>query len=300
MPLVDPCYLGEIEPFPARRSTIFTPLSERHSAARVSRHAPLSLTFDILIHPRHPTVDLVGKCPLATLHHMLASLIHSPLRWLDVSVVIVLAVRQKLADDLHGMLYAPRGIPKGLVRAENHEHVRHGWRRETQIGSWPEVLPNGLLPCWGVAAAEQWSVVLGAPVDSVESARDGVEAGREDENVQLMLFAVQSFDALGCDGVNGRFLQIYQVHVGFIVGLEVTAFQRYSSRAKAMICGDQGSRNVGIVDSIPDLFCHERGIELVGLGINVRVAEYAEPLAETWLGIEFFPQSESILVCHFR
>ena len=115
-----------------------------------------------------------------------------------------------------------------------------------------------------------------------------------------MLFAVQRSEAPGCNAVNGRCLQIYEVSVGFVAGFEVPAFQSYATRATAMVFRDQGSRNVGIVDSVPDLLCHESGIELVGLGSSVCVAEDAEPLAEAWLGVEFFPQSESFFIGHFR
>ena len=121
---------GEIETPPTSRSTTPTPLSERVSATRVPRHTPPTLPLNIPIHTRHPTIHLIEQRSTTTPHHLLTPFLHRLLRRLDISIVIILTVSQKLADDQHGMLDAPRRIPKGLMRSENYERVGYGGRRE--------------------------------------------------------------------------------------------------------------------------------------------------------------------------
>lgn len=78
---------------------------------------------EVLVHARHPRVDLVSQEALAAVMYMLSPLFHASLSGLRVRDVIVAGEPNEVSHALHGVLNTPRYISEHLMRPHDHEHV---------------------------------------------------------------------------------------------------------------------------------------------------------------------------------
>src|SRR5207237_9045722 len=92
--------------------------------------------------------------------------------------------------------------------------------------------------------------------------------------------------------------EVDQGDVGLVVHLEIAAFERYPTRAEAVICRDQLLGDRRIRDPLADLAREELRDQCVGLAVHQDVAEVAHPDAETGLTVELLPESLTLLWGH--
>src|SRR5437899_1498603 len=92
--------------------------------------------------------------------------------------------------------------------------------------------------------------------------------------------------------------EVAQRDVGLVVHLEIAAFERYPTRAEAVICRDQLLGDRRIRDPLADLAREELRDQRVGLAVHQDVAEIAHPDAEAGFAVELFPECFALLWCH--
>jgi hypothetical protein len=251
-------YLRKDKSFVPRRPALLAPSTVLDRTPSVSRRVigPLSLALNVFIDTRHPAIDFVDQTAFAALIHMLRPCIDCLLRWFDSRVVIVLTVLEQVLDDLHCVFDTSRGIAKGLMGAERHEHVGHRRYSDAEEGMRLVVRPNSSLAVLTVATGDKGTIALAVPFDCVESAGNCIEASGVDQNVQPVLLAVRGLDAVCHDAGDGSLLQVDEIDVGLIVRLEVAALKRYSLCSKPMVLGDETVRRLRIVHSLTNLLSH--------------------------------------------
>ena len=127
------------------------------------------------------------------------------------------------------------------MRPHQHHHVGKTVDHQTEIGLWP-ALPF-ILEADAAGAAE---------VDLVEGAGDGVESGREDNDVELVC-PPSGLDAIGRDPLDRRLVKVDQLDIVLVVDLVIEGLERQPAGAKAVIAGDQFFRGVGILDALANL-----------------------------------------------
>src|SRR5271163_4867927 len=120
---------------------------------------------------------------------------------------------------------------------------------------------------------------LAAKIDPRHRSGDRVEAGRVDDNVELV-FAIAGLDAFGRDALDWSLLDTDQLNVVAVVSLVVFGFQRHALGAERMILGRQLFCDRGILHARADLLAHKLGEVLVGNAVGHDVPEVAQPFAE--------------------
>src|SRR5207253_6249381 len=83
-----------------------------------------------------------------------------------------------------------------------------------------------------------------------------------------------------------------------VVHLEIAAFERYPTRAEAVICRDQLRGDRRIRDPLADLAREELRDQCVGLAVHQDVAEVAHPDAETGFAVALLPERLALLGRH--
>ena len=118
----------------------------------------------------------------------------------------------------------------------------------------------------------QCQALAAANVDLAQRAGHRVEAGREDDDVELDLL-LRSLDALGGDALDRRGPQVDQRHVGAVVSLEVRAAHAEPPRADRVIGRAQCGGGLRVIDDAADLVAHEVGAAVVGLLAGQQIGE---------------------------
>jgi len=88
---------------------------------------------------------------------------------------------------------------------------------------------------------------LPSDVDAVERARDRIEAGGINDDVELVL-GIAGLDALGRDSLDRHFPEIDQQHIALIVDFVLVGLQGYAPGTAAMIPGTQLFGDLRIAD----------------------------------------------------
>src|SRR5207248_1931786 len=134
-----------------------------------------------------------------------------------------------------------------------------------------------------------------AEVDLVEGAGDGVESGREDNDVELVC-PPSGLDAIGRDPLDRRLVKVDQLDIVLVVDLVIEGLERQPAGAKAVIAGDQLFRRLGVLDALANLSRDEIADGCIRPAVGQDVAEITLPDPEAALAIEFFVECLALLV----
>ena len=114
------------------------------------------------------------------------------------------------------------------------------------------------------------------------------------------MLAIGRLNTARGDALNLRFVEIDQFDVGLVVDLVIPGFERYPSRAEAVVLGDQLFGDDRIMDALADLARDKLRGERVGRTVHQHVAEIALPDAEPRLGVELLPEGFTFLRAQFE
>src|SRR4051794_22488882 len=185
-------------------------------------------------------------------------------------------VPDAVADPLHLLLQAGRHVAqrrRGRERHRGREQVRVAVHLEAHGGA--DVPAPVLLERPAAPAAD---------VDAGQGPRPGVEAGRQDDDVELVDRAVRGPDALRDHALDRVVLDADDLDVGAAVDLEVADLERDAVRAEAVVGRDQQLAEPRILQPRAHLLAHELG-DLP-----------AHPLVEEHLGERGEPQLQRAVV----
>ena len=172
------------------------------------------------------------------------------------------------------------------LRPGRHEHVREAGHGEAEERRW-SVRPLLL----------QRLPADTADVDPVVGARDGIEACRVDDDVELVL-PRGGANASWRDPLDRRLLQVHEMDVVPVERLVIARLQRHTLHAEAVILGNQLLGEHRVVHPRADLVGDELGELGVGLLVDEDVTEVRQPDAEARLAIQLLPLGEALLAWH--
>ena len=144
-------------------------------AAAVAHDPGDLLALDIAIDARHPGSNFVHQLPLAQGVNVIGPFTDTGGGGFDARQATLLRVADHTGHPLDTVFRGARVIAESGVRPHRHQQVREAFDEHAEIGLRP-VRPN-ILQALAAGAFD---------VDPVESARDGVEPGRVDEDVERM------------------------------------------------------------------------------------------------------------------
>ena len=170
------------------------------------------------------------------------------------------------------------------MRSHQHHHVGKTVDHQAEIGLWP-ALPF-IFEADAAGAAE---------IDIVEGTGDGIESGREDDDVELVRPG-SGPDAVRRDPLDRRLAKVDQFDIVLVVDLIIEGLERQPSGAKAVIPGDQLFRDLGVLDALANFPCDEIADRCVGLAVDQDVAEITLPDPEAAFAIELFVEGLALLV----
>ena len=144
---------------------------------------------------------------------------------------------------------------------------------------------------------EQLDAVDAGDVDVVERTSDGVEAGRIDDDVEIIVAGAGAQAGFRYP-LDRRLADIDEMHVVAVVGLEIMGLQRHPLHPEAVIPRYQLFRGDGILDAATDAIGNVGGKFGVGRFVGEYLAEIAQPDAKAGFAIELVPQRDPLFARH--
>ena len=192
---------------------------------------------------------------------------------LDVGAAVGGQVVEEVGDPADLQLDVGRvgGEHADAAGPDDHEHVRVVGHREAHEGPRPV----------GPVVAQEAAVVA-ADVDAGEGARHGVEAGGEDQHVELLQAALGAH-ALGHDLDDGVLAQVDEGDVLAVEGLEVAVVEHRALAPDRVVLRAQRVGDVGVGHRAAHHLAEQLDRHLVGVEVLGRVAPQARG-AEAVLG----------------
>jgi hypothetical protein len=170
------------------------------------------------------------------------------------------------------------------LRARHHQHVGEAVRQDAE--------QRGRT----VAPLVAQGLPLGAlDVEVIEGAGDGVEARREDDQIQLVV-RCRRLDAGLRDALDRRLGEAHEVHVVAVVGLEVAGFQWQALEAEAVVLRDQLLGDLRILHALPDATGDVLGHLPVGRFVGEDLHEVALQDGEARRRVKLVPEGDPFLV----
>lgn len=240
-------------------------LVERLEAAKVE---PQSVLFPGHVLAKDPRRRLLEQAPLGHALALIQPLLLRLGEGLDDGVLAgvgagLLRPGDQTRDHVDVGLDGRGQVRERALGARDHEQVGEVGHRHAQVG---RGAVGGPVVLEGEAAA--------APdADAVVVALDGVEAGGEDDDVEVV-GPRGRLDARGGDARDGRLLQLDHVDVREVEPLKVAAVAE--GPAGVVVVGLQLARLLRVPDDLPDLLADEGARGLVGGPVGGDVAEAVE------------------------
>ena len=119
-----------------------------------------------------------------------------------------------------------------------------------------------------------------ADVDPGQRPGSGIEAGREDDDVEIVAGAIRQLDPLGGDAGDRVVLHRHRLDIRAQVDFQVVHLQRHAVGAEAVVGRDQQLAEPRVLQPGAHLLAHEFGDLLADLGIEEHLAEGRQPQLE--------------------
>src|SRR5205814_1400979 len=210
-------------------------------------HDPADLlALDIAVDAGHPRIDLCEQQALARRNDVVGPGGGTRRGGLDAGEAAVAREADQPGRPIGAVFGSAREVAEPRMRAHDHHHVREAVHQDPEKGL--RAVPPLLL---------QRHPIDPADVNAVEAARDPVETGRVDDDVELV-FGIAGPDApglnpFGGDALDRRFGDVDELDVGLVVDLEVAAFERHTAGPETVIFRDQLLRDRRVLDALTDL-----------------------------------------------
>src|ERR1700756_4105660 len=224
-------------------------------AAAVAHNPGFLLPLDIAVDAGHPGADLVHQLALTQSQDVVGPFGDTGGGGLDPRQAALGCEPDQTGDPLDAVFRGARVIAEPGVRAHSHQQVRKTLHQNAEIGL-RAVFPHLLEP----------DAVDAAYIDPVKGARDRVETGRVDDDVERVL-ALAGPNAAPRDALDRRFVEVDQFDVRLVVDLVISGFERHPARAEAVVLRDQLFGDNPVMDALADLARDKFRGERVGLTV---------------------------------